>query len=971
VHVTDQSSNPSVLSGTFTIVVSAAPLVWTAPAAPITLPTMTVGTAMTPYTLTTTGGTGAVTYTVNSGTLPTGVTLTGNVISGTPTQPTIVAGNVVTFLATDSATPTHVTATSSNVTMIANPVTLAITNTSLPTGYVGAVYNSSGYQMTSTGGVSPITWSMPATDGLTISSTGLITGTPTGTYGSNVTITASDSAINQHQSKPISLLLTVSSAPTITTSPTLPYATVGTAYSQTLVGSGGSGSGYTFTIISGQSSLTALGSTFALSSGGVLSGTPTASGTATFTVQVKDSANNTGTVNFTLNVYAVLTLTTPSSSVPGPGTVGQAYSATIGGLGGLAPYTYQVNGNVVATNGTVNLGYNLILTNNGSVLNIAGTPNTATTITFTAQVKDANNTTVGPYSYSIVIGTNYSISGTINLNNYCGGSPPAVPSVTVTLSQSSTQIAQTTTTNGQYTFSNIPAGTYTITPSPSISGTTGAVFYPATSSVTLTSSNSSGNNFGVALGYSVSGTLTYAGTATGRAYISLANKNCGGNSSPGTSLASVSSTGTAYTIRGVAPGSYSVSVWTDTLGHGDANTADPYGSGNVTVGTAAVTGSNFTITDPGVTTLTSAPSIQSVNPITSSAGGTGGALLAYSGIQNSNSVEMATSYTVQWSTTSSFTTITDSQVFPANGVNGTNIWLLNSATHPSLTSSSSYYFRVYGTSAGTSVSPYGVYEGSGSSPLLVSMAAPTGGTTQTGSVVLGATATGPLYVGFYNTSTGVFYGEAINSPAATQAFSVNVPAGTTYYFVAVQDQNNDGYIDAGDVTNTNNLKTLTTVPDSNATLTLPTTSTYAAATTSYFSSTSSGGSSQNYSVMAGLSGLIKQPVAVVLTTSSNADGANLVVPQDLGLCTNCGSSAFETNGSTNLVVPSVGDTYGFSVTYSDTTTGTATGTVAGVLGNSALATILSPYLSCECQQLHLPVPALLLDKRQHMADSGQ
>ena len=160
------------------------------------------------------------------------------------------------------------------------------------------------------------------------------------------------------------------------------------------------------------------------------------------------------------------------------------------------------------------------------------------------------------------------------------------------------------------------------------------------------------------------------------------------------------------------------------------------------------------------------------------------------------------------------------------------------------------------------------------------------------------------------------------------------------------DQNNNGILDAGDVSNTNNLKTLTTVPLSGASLTLPTSPVYSVATTSYYNSTSSSGSSASYSVAMGLSYLLKQPVAVVLTTSANSDGANAVVPQDIGICNNCGgNAAFGAYAVTSNVVPTVGDSYGFSVTYSDTSTGTATATVAGVLGPTALATNLSPSLS--------------------------
>lgn len=68
---------------------------------------------------------------------------------------------------------------------------------------------------------------------------------------------------------------------TVTTT-SLPAATVGTAYSATLTASGGTGN-YTWSLASGT-----LPAGLSLSSAGVISGTPTASGTSNFTVQVVD-----------------------------------------------------------------------------------------------------------------------------------------------------------------------------------------------------------------------------------------------------------------------------------------------------------------------------------------------------------------------------------------------------------------------------------------------------------------------------------------------------------------------------------------------------------------------------------------------------------------------------------------------------------------------------------------------------------
>jgi hypothetical protein len=87
----------------------------------------------------------------------------------------------------------------------------------------------------------------------------------------------------------------------ITISPTsLPQATKGSAYSQTLTASGGTAP-YTYAVISG-----ALPTGLSLSSGGVISGTPTVAGYFSFTVRATDSVAATGSRAYTLYVSGVL-----------------------------------------------------------------------------------------------------------------------------------------------------------------------------------------------------------------------------------------------------------------------------------------------------------------------------------------------------------------------------------------------------------------------------------------------------------------------------------------------------------------------------------------------------------------------------------------------------------------------------------------------------------------------------------------
>src|SRR6185437_3908556 len=102
---------------------------------------------------------------------------------------------------------------------------------------------------------------------------------------------------------------------TITTT-TLPAASVGTAYSQTLAATGGTGAGYTWSVSSG--SLPAWAS---LSAGGVISGTPSGSGTVSFTVQVTDSGSNTDTQALSINTTGSVNPTWDLSGTAGPWTL--------------------------------------------------------------------------------------------------------------------------------------------------------------------------------------------------------------------------------------------------------------------------------------------------------------------------------------------------------------------------------------------------------------------------------------------------------------------------------------------------------------------------------------------------------------------------------------------------------------------------------------------------------------------------
>jgi len=892
------------------------------------LPSGVINATYTPVTLAATGGSGSSanyswTWAAASGSsLPAGLSLsTAGVISG---KPTAAGTSSVVVTVADSVSSTSAQAT---LSIVIN-ASLAITTTTLPSATTGAAYSQ---QLASSGGSGGNTWSTTGTSNLstfnlTLSAAGLIQGTPTATGTASFTAQVKDSN-GDVATEPLTIAVY---GPLALSPSTLPGGTTGLSYNQTITATGGSGS-YSLTV-TGLSD----GLSDSISGANVnIGGTPTSATTVSFTVTVKDTVTSAtvGPISYSIAVTnpAALSLPAPNPSSLPSATVNAFYNGSVNANGGAGTYTWTVNGNVLSGGTTTSLGNgNLGVAANGNSLTITGTPNTLTTtgspISFTASVADSAGQSTATQDYTIAVNNaGAEISGTIALN-LCnnGGNQPAM-----TVSINTTPVQTTTTdSSGNFSFASVPNGTYTITPS---SNAPSSIFFPATQSVTVTGSPVS-TSFNANLGYTVSGNVTFGPTTpTGQVYVAMSNNNCGGGGTQGTSITEATLTsGGAFTIRGVSPGSYTLNAFMDTLGKGNPNAADPSGStSNLTVSGANLSGVAITLTNPGTVTLTSAPSISGVSPFST------GALVQYNAVKN-NGVEAATSYTLQWSTSSTFATVTGSQTFPANGTH-TNVWFVNG-----LTNSNVLYFRVYGTSAGTATGPNSAIVGP------ITIGAPTGGNTVSGAVTFTGTATGPMYTGFYNQNTNQFYGEYIVNPVSPQNYSVQVPSGSGYQFVAVLDQNKNGIIDVGDIQNTDNggngsgVLLSITGSLSNEDLTLPSAGSTAYVSTQVSENSGPGGG-ESYSLSFAVDAAIKLPVSVTLQPSSNADGANVVAPMDIASCAVNGSSCgqgFQIYVNLDNVAPKAGDTYSFAITYSDGTTGTVSATVSSVL--SAFATNLSP-----------------------------
>lgn len=347
------------------------------------LPQATAGTAYS-ATLVVSGGASPYKWTVTSGTLPAGLSLSSSsgVISGIPSG---ASSNSVTFEVTDAAGNSasqaiHIT--------VAPPPPLTITTTSLPGGTNGTPYTQT---LQASGGVPPYTWllasgSLPP--GLTLSSSGVISGTPSGTTTTTFTfnVSVTDSQTPTHSTKTATLSIAVTQPPLSIVALSLAGGSVGNPYSQTLQAIGGVPP-YSWSIILGT---LPVGLTLNHSTGAI-TGTPTGTGTFTLTFNVTDSASTTVTSQpLTIVISTALAITT--TSLPG-GSVGTAYTATLQATGGAQPYTWS------KTTGTLPPG----LTLNPNTGVISGTPTAAGTSTFTVQVADSEQP-------RIVVAANFSIT---------------------------------------------------------------------------------------------------------------------------------------------------------------------------------------------------------------------------------------------------------------------------------------------------------------------------------------------------------------------------------------------------------------------------------------------------------------------------------------------------------------------------------------------------------------------------------
>jgi prepilin-type N-terminal cleavage/methylation domain-containing protein len=363
VTVTVTDALGGIATQTQSVTINPAPTITTG-----SIPSWTVNQPYTNFTMTAAGGTPPRTWSATG--LPTGLSMdAAGVISGTPTD---LGSFTVTVTVTDSVGAT----TNRNYTVNINSAP-SITTTVLPDGEQNVPYSTT---VAGTSGTTPYSWSATGLPGgLSISSDGTISGTPivTGTFSVDLSLTDAAGVTAPTQTVSITLY----SQLLITSPASLQPWTVGRPYPATTVTATGGTGTYSWTA-------TGLPAGMSISSGGVIDGTPTATGTYTVIVTVTDNASPAASKNRT---YSLKINSTPSIRTTNPCGVqkNNAFSFNLAASGGTGPYTWSSPGFGGAWGITVDSAGHVVgnapnnntsATFNITVIDVAGA---STTVSFT------------------------------------------------------------------------------------------------------------------------------------------------------------------------------------------------------------------------------------------------------------------------------------------------------------------------------------------------------------------------------------------------------------------------------------------------------------------------------------------------------------------------------------------------------------------------------------------------------------
>jgi hypothetical protein len=313
-------------------------------------------------------GIGPVTFGLRpgSGPLPPGISLSSaGALTGIPTTPGTYNPTIQAVdLATQRARRTL-------PILVGSSASLQVVTTTLPGGVRGDPYSQ---PVSASGGFPPYTWSIVAGSlppGLTLSTLGTVSGTPTTGGSYSATFRVTDSAVATAQRLIDINVLDLS--PVFTTAFLSP-GELTEPYQRTLLASGGVPP-YTFAVETGP-----LPPGISMNTLGAFSGTPTVVGDYPLRLRVTDSSSHGASQDFVMSIYEELQMEIPSFP---EASVGQLYGATVIATGGAPPLSFTGSDGDSPPSG---FPPGLTMASDGSIL---GTPTVEGAFAFNIVVTDA------------------------------------------------------------------------------------------------------------------------------------------------------------------------------------------------------------------------------------------------------------------------------------------------------------------------------------------------------------------------------------------------------------------------------------------------------------------------------------------------------------------------------------------------------------------------------------------------------